>query len=66
VAAGIGQLPAVGGAGLTLDTVVTLPLLPNGNQAVLRAFDISWVDGEGKGKGNGKGNGAGDCTAARF
>jgi hypothetical protein len=37
------SLPAVA-AGLTLDTVVTLPLLPNGNQAVLRAFDISWVD----------------------
>jgi hypothetical protein len=54
-------LPAVA-AGLTLDTVVTLPLLPNGNQAVLRAFDISWVDGEGKGRGNGNsnGNGAGD------
>jgi hypothetical protein len=28
------SLPAVA-AGLTLDTVVTLPLLPNGNQAVL-------------------------------
>jgi len=54
------SLPAVGGAGLTLDTVVTLPLLPNGNQAVLRAFDISWVDGEGKGNGNGKGNGKGN------
>jgi hypothetical protein len=47
-----------------LDTVVTLPLLPNGNQAVLRAFDISWVDGVGKGngKGNDKGNGDGDGT----
>ena len=44
------SLPAVAGA-LTLDTVVTLPLLPNGNQAVLRAFDISFVDGEGRGKG---------------
>jgi hypothetical protein len=38
------SLPAVADA-LTLDTVVTLPLLPNGNQAVLRAFDISFVDG---------------------
>ena len=58
------SLPAVGGAGLTLDTVVTLPLLPNGNQAVLRAFDISWVDGEGNGKGNGAGDGDGNGKAS--
>src|ERR1700692_862677 len=37
------SLPAVA-AGLTLDTVVTLPLLPNGDQAVVGAFDISFVD----------------------
>jgi hypothetical protein len=43
------SLPAVAGA-LTLDTVVTLPLLPNGSQAVLRAFDISFVDGKEDGK----------------
>src|SRR5277367_6320958 len=30
-------------AGLTLDTVVTLPFL-NGNRAVVGAFDISFVD----------------------
>jgi hypothetical protein len=49
------SLQAVAGA-LTLDTVVTLPLLPNGNQAVLRAFDISFVDSKGGffDKGDGK------------
>ena len=53
--------PAVADA-LTLDTVVTLPLLPNGNQAVLRSFDISFVDSEGNGQGNDKGNGNGKSS----
>jgi hypothetical protein len=55
------SLPAVAGA-LTLDTVVTLPLLPNGNQAVLRAFDISFVDAQGDGKGKSKGKGDGKSS----
>jgi hypothetical protein len=38
------SLPAVAGA-LTLDTVVTLPVLPGtATQSILRAFDISFVD----------------------
>jgi hypothetical protein len=37
------SLPAVG-AGLTLDTVVTLPVLNGTTPSVLRAFDISFVD----------------------
>jgi hypothetical protein len=37
------SLPAVG-AGLTLDTVVTLPILNGTTPSVLGAFDISWVD----------------------
>ena len=50
-----GSVPAVA-AGLTLDTTVTLPLLPNGKQAVLRSFDISFVNGNSQGNDNGQGN----------
>jgi hypothetical protein len=40
----LASFPSVADETLELRTVVTLPLLPNGSQSVLRSFDISFVD----------------------